>query len=623
MVEPKPCLVLKAEDTIPSGKLYQTMSPVALTNSHPCSLAVTAEFVFKSAEGNVGEPLSVQLILKSRAQPSSGPVKLSAVKLVFEGCLRPIKLQASSNIDSDTQTPCTISSISLQEPRMSADSSSLQFATSHLETLTGIADLTIGPNQTKVFNLTCTPREAGESQIASVTLLVEEERFDLACAVNHFDSQNSYWWQETATGVTRRRVGKGRETTQCRIMPKPPKIQITTPTLKDTYYTNERIVLRIDIHNEEDEATDVVTETRLFGPPESAAKLSWLDEQDSAETQVSGTSTPIEGVAHFLKRPIGVMERSSQRHLDIILTSTDDASDYDLEISAVYNLVSDIHTPIIATVRVSLSIIRPFEANYEFHPRLHPSPWSDFFTIDDDVLQNEKPRGLQQRWCLNSKAVSFALEPLVIEKVSLTLVEINGGAICHIGSEEVASPATPEISPEELRESNFTLDMQKLVLGDRRPTAVNLILEICWRRSESDPSSSTQITTTSLEVPRFVVPAGEPRVLASSAGSKSLSGLVHVDYTLENPSLHFLTFNLTMEASEHFAFSGPKTMVVQLVPLSRHNVRYNLLASRRGQWIQPQLLVVDTYFNKNLRVLPTEDMRSDKKGILVWVDADD
>ncbi|KAF9887454.1 hypothetical protein FE257_010171 [Aspergillus nanangensis] len=606
VVKPKPCVVLKAEDVISS---------------------VTASFIFQSAEGNVGEPLSVQLVIRSSAQASSVPVKLSAVKVVFEGCLRPINLQSSDNVHVDTATRCTVSSISLHEPRLSSDSSSLQSPTRHLETLTGTANLTIAPSQTKVFNLTCIPREAGESRIASITLLIEEEKFDLACAITDLDARNSFWWQQTTQGVTRRRVGKDRDTTQCRIMPKPPKIRIITPNLRDNYYTNERIALKIGIHNEEDEGADVSTEVRLFAPPESAAKISWLDEQDSTEEQDSGTSTPIEGVAHFIKRPIGVMERSTQRELEIMLANADDASDYELEICSTYNLVSDVHTPIIATVRVKLSIIRPFEANYEFLPRLHSLPWPDFFTVEEGLIQDEetsKPGGLCQRWCLNSKVVSFAPEPLVIEKISLVLLEVGGGATCDIGSEAVISQEAPEIYPEDLRESNFVMDIQKLVLGDRRPTAVNLALEIQWRRSESEISQdSISCTTSALAVPRFVIPAGEPRVLASAVGSKTLSGLVHVEYTLENPSLHFLTFNLTMEASEHFAFSGPKTMVVQLVPLSRHIIRYNLLASRRGQWIQPQLLVVDTYFNKTLRVLPTEDMRSDKKGILVWVDADD
>jgi hypothetical protein len=51
-------------------------------------------------------------------------------------------------------------------------------------------------------------------------------------------------------------------------------------------------------------------------------------------------------------------------------------------------------------------------------------------------------------------------------------------------------------------------------------------------------------------------------------------------------------------------------------------VRYTLFAFKPGMWIQPHLLVIDTYFNKTLRVLPTEGMQSDRKGILVWVDAD-
>jgi hypothetical protein len=300
-----------------------------------------------------------------------------------------------------------------------------------------------------------------------------------------------------------------------------------------------------------------------------------------------------------------------------------------LEISAVYHVVSDVQTPIMKVITVDLSFIRPFEANYDFKPSIHPLPWPDFFSVSDDLIRDDPasaPGGLSQRWCLNSKVVSFALEPLVIDQMSLKLLTLTGGAVSTINPEVLVSPETPHISPEELRESNFFLDIQKITLGDRRPAALNVALEITWRRLSDDtrpPSESTTTTTTILEIPRFVVPMGEPRVLASSTPSTSFPGLLHLEYTLENPSTHFLTFNLMMEASEHFAFSGSKTTVVQLVPLSRHTVRYNILPAKRGLWIQPQLVVVDTYFNKSLRVLPTGEMRADKKGILVWVDADD
>ncbi|PYH82098.1 hypothetical protein BO82DRAFT_431935 [Aspergillus uvarum CBS 121591] len=606
LTKPKPSVALLAEDIVS---------------------CVTASFVFQKSEGNVGEPLKGQLVVTSCAQASSAPIIFSEIKVAFEGCLRPIRLQSTSNEEVDTVTQCRISAPSLRDPSVSADQSSILSPTSGLTALTGIADLTVAPSQTRVYELTCIPREAGESRVASITLVIDEEKFDLAVAINDINQPEAFWWQTTSKGPTRRRVGKGRDPGRCKILPKPPKIRISVLNMRDTYYTDEEIILKIDLHNEEDEAAEVSAETRLFGHPDSKAKIRWLDETTSSETPSSGQSTPIEGVSHFIKRPIGLMESSSHRELAIVLTDTIDASNYDLDISTVYNLVSDVQTPIIATTRVNLSIIRPFEANYEFLPRLHPEPWPDFFTVDDDLLpsgEGSTPGGLQQRWCLNSKVVSFALEPLVIEKMSVVMLGLGGASTCHIGSEEIVSPEAVEIKPEELRASNFTLDIQKEILGDRRPTTLNLALEIHWRRSAVEDDGSHPATTAStLAIPRFMIPTGEPRVLASARPSSALSGLIHLEYTLENPSMHFLTFNLTMEASENFAFSGPKTIVVQLVPLSRQTVRYNLLASKRGLWIQPQLVVVDTYFNKTLRVLPTEDMRTDKKGILVWVDADD
>lgn len=587
---------------------------------------MTASFVFEKAQGNVGEPLQAQVVISSCAQPTSAPIKLSGVKIVFEGCIRPIKLQPDENVDADITNGFTIASLTLREPSI-ADPSTLQSPSGSVSALLGTTDLTIGPSQSKVINLACIPRESGEARVAFITMVVEEEKFDLTYVMTDQSQQASFWWQQTKKGPSRRRVGKDRDPSRCNIMPKPPKIRITTPRLKGTYYANEQIIIRIGIHNEEDEAADVSVKARLFGRQESSTKILWHGEESSHESpDISDSSSSQDGF-YSIKRSIGAMERSSEKELAVVLSDTHLPSDYELEVSAVYNLLSDVHTPIIKTVTVGLSIIRPFEANYEFLPCLHPHPWPDFFQVDDAVLGSEPaPAGLQQRLCLSSKVVSFALEPLVVENMSLILVELSGGAVCEVGEEEVVGTKKSEISPEDLRESNFILNVQKAILGDRRPTVLSLALKIRWRRKDAgnvNDSDHGPATSTTLAIPRFVVPIGEPRVLASATGSKTLGGLIHLDYTLENPSMHFLTFNLTMEASEYLAFSGPKATVVQLLPLSRHTVRYNLLASKRGLWIQPQLTVVDTYFNKTLRVQPTENMSSDKKGILIWVDADD
>ncbi|ODH49704.1 hypothetical protein GX48_04229 [Paracoccidioides brasiliensis] len=612
VVKPKPAAVLRGEDTVS---------------------CITASFSFEKSEGNVGEPLKSQLIIRSCAHAGSAPIRLTEVKIGFEGSLRPIKLLPGGDATSSSSFPSEILSVPLQDSS-NADASTVQFSTGGSPLMVGFTNLSFSPGQIRAFNLVSVPREAGDARVASITLRIEEESFDLAYVIGDQRWNGSVWWREGKQGPISRRIGMGRDISMARILPKPPKVRITTPKLRNHYYTDEKVVLDVQIDNEEDDVAEIDVEIKMFGVSGTSAKFSWIKEADAnsaiEDASASSPITLVEGVSSTLSKRcrIGTLARGACHTVLALFTNTSEPLDYEIEISAYYHLISDVETQIFKTVSLDLSFIRPFEANYEFLPRIHPAPWPDFFHYDDsppedDDAKEPKHDGLQQLWCLNSKMVSFALEPLVIEEVSVVLLSVTAGNVCKIGKEMLKSPATPEFRPEELRESEFTVEIQRLALDDRSATTVNLALYIRWRRPDSDSDSNTTSSTTStLAISRFLVPLGEPRVLASATPSPQLPGFLHLDYTLENPSLHFLTFNLTMEASDQFAFHGPKSMALQLVPLSRHTVRYNLLANVRGAWIQPQLSVVDSYFNKTLRVLPTEGMRADKKGIFVWVDAE-
>lgn len=589
---------------------------------------VSASLVFEKAQGNVGEPLQVQLVVASVAHAESAPLRVSEIKIGFEGSVRPIKLVSQSDEEAPGISRPQISFITLRDPSTSGDSSTILSPTSGLSAMVGLANLTFKPSETKVFNLTCVPREAGDARVASLVFLIEEVNFNLVYTITQVEPNISHWWVESAKGLRKTWISRGRDTRQCKILPKPPKIAIRTPNLRKTYYTNEKVTLQIEIQNDEEEDAQVTMQTRLFTHPESAIKLRWSEDfENTTGAEDDLPASPTESQPHSLVRSLGILARNGQLEIPVNLIDTLEAVDHEIEITVRYYLVSDLETPISKTVTIELPFIRPFEANYDFLPRVHSHPWPDFFYLDDDLVDNEtsepKAAGLQQTWCLDSKVVSFAAEPLVIESAALILLDIQGDAICRISDERLITPKKVEIAPEELRESEFDLDIQKISLDDRRPANVNLTLEIKWRRASSPSNEDHDSTTTStLAIPRFLVPLGEPRVLASATPSSTLPGLIHLDYTLENPSMHFLTFTLTMEASEHFAFSGAKMKALQLVPLSRHTVRYNLLAFKQGLWIQPQLTVVDTYFNKTLRVLPTDGMRVDKKGILVWVNVE-
>jgi trafficking protein particle complex subunit 11 len=143
----------------------------------------------------------------------------------------------------------------------------------------------------------------------------------------------------------------------------------------------------------------------------------------------------------------------------------------------------------------------------------------------------------------------------------------------------------------------------------------------------------TVLNVTTLPLPRFYVTVSEPRVLAtvsystSSPPSASLatpsSQLLFLDITIENPSSHFLTFGLTMEPSDEFAFSGAKTTTMNVLPIARRSITYRLLPLVKGTWIRPTLVVRDKYFQKVLKIIPTEGIKSDKDGILLWVPPED
>ncbi|KAG5293500.1 hypothetical protein I7I50_03927 [Histoplasma capsulatum G186AR] len=618
-VKPKPVVILKGEDSVS---------------------CLAASFVFAKSEGNVGEPLQSQLVIRSCAHAGSSPIRLTEVRVAFEGNIRPIKLLASENESSSSSSGCEIVPVSLQDS-VNLEASTVQSPAAGLPLMVGVTNLSFGPKQTRAFNLVLVPREPGEAQVASITLRIEQENFDLSCVISEQNRDESVWWRMGKQGPISRRTGKDRDTSVSRILPKPPKVRISTPRSRNHYYTDEKVMLDVQIDNDEDDAAEVDVEIKLFGYTETSATFSWINETASdsiaaEDASPSSLNTPIEGGGSSTlskRRTVGTLARGASRTLSILFTNTTLPLDYEVEISAFYHLVSDVETKIFKTVSLDLSFIRPFEANYEFLPRIHPAPWPDFFHYDDSPSedneeQEQKHNGLQQLWCLNSKIVSFALEPLTIEEVNVSLLGITAGNVCRIGTETLKSPEAPTIGPEGLRESEFTMEIQRLALNNRQPSTLNLALDIRWRRPDDDDnndqqsSSSSQSTISTLPIPRFLVPLVEPRVLAHATPSATLPGFLHLDYTLENPSMHFLTFNITMEASDQFAFHGPKATTLQLVPLSRHTVRYNLLANVRGKWIQPQLVVVDSYFNKTLRVLPTEGMMGDKKGILVWVDAD-
>jgi trafficking protein particle complex subunit 11 len=598
--------------------------PSVVITSEDCLSPVWASLHFASFQGNVGEPLKTQLVLISTAHKGSAPIHLSDVKIVFEGGLRPIRL-LSDDSETCTQVQSTaVSELRLRESSSSTNSTVLSPTAGPLS-LVGMADITIHPGKRKVFDMICTPREAGEVRVASINLLCETAAFSLTYVISQQTTPTAKWWSIQDGQPHCRKLGRDRDASTVRILPKPPKVRIDVPKLRSAYYTGEKITLDIVIRNEEAEAADVTMTARLLSPVRHQAAIGWegISELDSFGPASNETDVPPKKHLVLPNRSVGVIQSDDSHSLSCFIDRTQDAIDHELELTANYHLLGDPESALSRTISVALRVSGPFEANYEFLPRLDPTPWPNFF---DPTNMNI---GLSQRFLLVAKMGCFVTEPVIIEEMSLHAQEIVGNAVCIIDdaktldqrqSSEKAGQSNRMISPQEIREYSFELLIQKNSLGDSHSVAFGLKIAIKWKRSaEAEPVTST------LDIPRSLIPMTEPRVLLSkrqAVAENHAAGLVHLQYTIENPSMHYLTFNLTMESSDEFAFSGPKATSFSLVPISRRHVAFRILAHQPGRWVRVGLAVVDAYFNKALRVSAASGgVRSDgKRGLLVWVD---
>jgi hypothetical protein len=558
----------------------------------------------------VGESLPSQIAITSTARPGSAPLTLSTLSFQLKGCLS--KIQLTHESDSSTpEDPSQLFDCILDEHNDNASEDKPMWS--------GHADLTIHPGQTKVYGFPVVFREAGEVEAVASVFEIETERFKLVVPTGELQSDVvPTWWVKSGSKVKPRKL-KGTSGIAVKVLPKPPKMEIRLPDVRDHYYTDEPITLAIEIMNQEEEETEAVLEVRLLGRSKDTLAYSWVHDALSPMKEVP---PPLDGDLDLPGHVVGRLAKGASTTEKIRFTAPAEPSDYALEVKVLYHLLSDRDIPVSKTTLADLVFMGPFETSYGLTPRVHPDPWPSYFELQEAEAQQASEStdayGIAQKWHLKAKVASFAEEVLVLKDLTVETHAVHGGANCEINREfdDIDAP----LPPNKVHEWSFNIDLRKNNLEERRPTAIDTSLNILWQRS-GDPSNPTVMT--SIPIPRIHIPSSEPRVLATATNSTTVPGLIHMDYTLENPTMHFLTFELSMEASEEFGFSGPKLKTLQLLPMSRQTARYNLLPLMTGAWITPQLKVVDRYFNKTLKVQATDGVRNDKKGVSVWVVGDD
>lgn len=522
-------------------------------------------------------------------------------------------------------------------------------------TFVGSADLTLLPGQSLVFNLEIPLREPGETRADSLTINVGTDSFDLRQSLTFQELNNTNMWYISPSAT--KRVAHAQPLI-VRVLPRPPRMEIRCPLWKEQYYTDEPLSLEFEVENGEEVDAVAKLDVVLFGekPPDLTVEIPGHEDQTSStvrseETRLSGA-------------PVGTIGSSKSLAVRLHVPPIERSSRYDLTLKVTYFLPTNPGTPISQTAAFQLNIVNPFEANYDLLPRVHPEPWPSLFdpdgvalpiTSDSSESTPHPPNGISQAWCLVTRYASFASEPLRVTDIDIA-IQAFPAFRCSFNKRTGLPPsgAGRLIRPKTIEEAAFDLAAQKLTVDDRSHAPLDISLIIKWTRPDAAAADSTTATTaavntTTLPIPRFTLFGTEPRVLASVAHHRRRRGegshyysLITLTVTIENASNHFLTFGLTMEPSEQFAFSGPKQTTLSLLPVSRRSVEYRLLpfggadgtegeggvekdkeeeaGAAAGMWVRPGLVVRDKYFQKVLRVIPAgEGVRAGKEGFEVWV----
>jgi solute carrier family 25 protein 38 len=569
-----------------------------------------ATAIFLKAEGHAGEGIPFQLTLIPKAQENSSPITFSKVTARFRSRKHQLEIEHSSD-SADLKTKLgatTIRNLPLQEIQ-NQDTGSTHFI--------GRTNLTLHPGQTIVLESSLICREAGEASIEDIVFEVETSIFHLEYTARLGDmDEPPIWWLQIG-GKLKPKIVPRQIPSSIKILPRPPKMDISIPNAVKQFYADEHIILNIEIANHEDEDTEATLEIRLMSRDVEVPSYTWLYPSQSLSKDLD-----LPGY------PIGRLSPGTTRTQAISFTAPSLSGEIVVEVKVLYHLLSDRNIPVSKTLSADISIIRALEANQDLQPRIHPDPWPSFFSVgtfqvDDMEELTQKATGITQKWELVIRLGSFADEDLLIEDIIPVMDAVTSARATFLDLQQNVSVGNVILAPRGLIERSFILDITKATLEERRPSTLSLSVRVQWKRANA--LDDFQATTTTLQCSDILVPNSEPRVLltACPASNPSTPGLIHLDYTLENPTFHFLTFDLTMEASEDFAFSGPKFGAVNLLPLSRTNVRFNILPLVRGSWISPGLKVLDRWFGKQLRIQPGEGVRTDKKEIAIWIDEEE
>jgi trafficking protein particle complex subunit 11 len=582
---------------------------------------VTTSFLFLSAQGHVGEPIQAQLMLHSTAHQNTAPVTFSKVRCLFRQNHYEFEISHQNADEPATKgTLAEVLDFTQNRSVVGDENGRIVFKAT--------TNLSFHPGRHVVFNIAFDIKEPGGLELESLVSEIEtpEFRVNLSSQPANFASPSEWYTSVSESRRLRKRITR-EEPWSIEILPKPPKLEVQILNVERSMYIDEPISIDFQITNGEEEDVTPTLDVRILTrgtPPE----IAWIHSEESEPPSDSDGEVP---PSRTLNLPCLSPNKSLTR--TAIFTAPSSAIDLILESKLHYYLPSDPELPLSKTFTTNLSIVSPFEANFEFTPYIHPDSWPSFFAFNSPIP------GLLQRWSLTAKLGSFASEPIIVHKSALE-IEHKPTNLEYTMVNGIIEDDTP-LQPQNMRNLEFVFDTTRPSAKEQRNMSVTTQLVVIWSRinNGSAPVAST------LHFSPISLPPLEPRVVATAkqltlppqppssptdetpsnpeVGRSSNVLLSLITLFMENPTNHPLTFDVTVPSSEALAFSGPKQQSVTILPYSRTEVDFRVLPLVcGGVWAVFGVKVVDRYFVREVEVLPGQGVVAPEEGggVRWWIE---
>lgn len=395
------------------------------------------------------------------------------------------------------------------------------------------------------------------------------------------------------------------------IAPRPAKIKMTTdPVAVNTVSAGELLSLGLVVDNQEDEEINLNLEVKVSTVEGSSVDISWINGAGKSSGLNDGDDN--NGKADHL---VNISQTPGSITYPLTFQiPTAGATGVTIDFIASYTLPDD-KSPIKEAMSLSIPVTKPFRVNFDVVPRVHPDPWKSSF-IPEDVSNSEDSQTIvahspliHKRWALTASLLFLGEDEVEILGTTLQVQSSNEEeAYCTLIEEPSDDKTSSSLVHNDGIKLSYIFDTRRNGTKDIRTVSAEAYLKIKWKRSIShfkQHQDENAVNEYHIPVVRLNLPLYEPRVILDYEWIDS--SYLRLSYYIENATSHILTYSIGMGSSSIFAFEGPKSLSMRVMPFTRRLLEYELLPLKptgEEDLYIPQLKIHDTFYKRTLVVIP-------------------